>query len=171
MTGGSPPSSRFHTLADRTPFPLLAGPALDSRNPREVGGCSPLRAAQATHGSMSRAQFRSRWGNPWGFESPRSHTPTFTKCQLKDRSGSVPSNDVRFHGAVTEQGARIPRLPRASEGRKELGAERSAPPRGCCAQEDAARSRIARSTALGRVVSKSISLAHSGVTAMRAICL
>ena len=40
-----------------------------------------------------------------------------------------------------------------------------------CAQEDAARSRIARSTALGSVVSKSISLAHSGVTAMRAICL
>ena len=33
------------------------------------------------------------------------------------------------------------------------------------------RSRIARSTALGSVVSKSISLAHSGVTAMRAICL
>ena len=22
-----------------------------------------------------RAGFRSRWGNPWGFESPRSHTP------------------------------------------------------------------------------------------------
>jgi hypothetical protein len=39
-----------------------------------------------------------------------------------------------------------------------------------CAQEDAARSRIARSTALGSVVSKSISLAHSGVIAMRAIC-
>jgi hypothetical protein len=40
-----------------------------------------------------------------------------------------------------------------------------------CAQEDAARSRIARSTALGSVVSKSISLTHSGVIAMRAICL
>ncbi len=52
-----------------------------------------------------------------------------------------------------------------------VGAERSAPPRGRCAQEDAARSRIARSTGLGSVVSKSISLAHSGVIAMRAICL
>jgi hypothetical protein len=30
-----------------------------------------------------RRQFRSRCPRTWGFESPRSHTLTFTKCQLK----------------------------------------------------------------------------------------
>jgi catechol 2,3-dioxygenase-like lactoylglutathione lyase family enzyme len=32
-------------------------------------------AARERGGTGRRAGFRSRWGNPWGFESPRSHTP------------------------------------------------------------------------------------------------
>jgi hypothetical protein len=37
----------------------------------QLGGLVEARSAPA---STARAQFRSRWGNPWGFESPRSHT-------------------------------------------------------------------------------------------------
>jgi catechol 2,3-dioxygenase-like lactoylglutathione lyase family enzyme len=38
-------------------------------------------AARERGGTGRRAGFRSRWGNPWGFESPRSHTlPTRTSA-------------------------------------------------------------------------------------------
>ena len=93
-----------------------AGGAPEAKSDRAVVVSST--AACERGGTGRRAGFRSRWGNPWGFESPRSHTLTFTKCQVKGRSGSVPSKDVRFHGAVTEQGARIPPYPRASGGER-----------------------------------------------------
>jgi tyrosinase len=53
----STPNSRFHTLADRTPFHPLWDRPSDSRNHRRGAACSHGRAAQATHGSVRRALF------------------------------------------------------------------------------------------------------------------
>jgi uncharacterized protein YdhG (YjbR/CyaY superfamily) len=38
--------------------------------------CGKLERSSRAWRNGRRAGFRSRWGNPWGFESPRSHTPT-----------------------------------------------------------------------------------------------
>src|ERR687892_1905079 len=97
--------------------------------------------------------------------SRQLHTGTYwihgmalwTSAWLVERVGAWPVRADRRPGRPGRRGP--DRRERPADA---VGAERSAPPRGRCAQEDAARSRIARSTALGSVVSKSISLAHSG---------
>src|SRR6266511_1980732 len=57
ITVCSTPSSRFHTLADRTPFHPPWDRPLSSRNHRRGAACSHGRTGQPTHGSVTRARF------------------------------------------------------------------------------------------------------------------
>ena len=70
------------------PSPATGKPAADTVRPcplPRAGPCSStatpppsadkLATARERGGTGRRAGFRTRWGNPWGFESPRSHPP------------------------------------------------------------------------------------------------
>jgi hypothetical protein len=49
-------------------------------------------AARERGGTGRRAGFRSRWGNPWGFESPRSHSPATQRrhcCRVEGKRATT----------------------------------------------------------------------------------
>src|SRR6266511_5984992 len=72
ITVCSTPSSRFHTLADRTPFHPPWDRPLSSRNHRRGAACSHGRTGQPTHGSVTRAENE---GTPRTYKHPSIVAP------------------------------------------------------------------------------------------------
>jgi hypothetical protein len=90
--GTDPREDGFCFERGPTPSPATATPPTPTATPSPPRGLAPHRrplrrqpaltstVVSSTNSSRAwrngrRAGFRSRWGNPWGFESPRSHTP------------------------------------------------------------------------------------------------